>query len=123
LVVDSLTGTFGAFADPTRRSILGRLMGGPLSVCDLAAPFRISQQAISKHLACLERAGLIVKRREGRQHFCALKADRFREAADWVGGYRQFWEQSFDRLDDYLRELQSKGRPSGKQQHQTKEKP
>jgi DNA-binding transcriptional ArsR family regulator len=105
-----LSTTFGAFADPTRRSILGRLMGGPLSVCDLAAPFRISQQAISKHLACLERAGLIRKTREGRQHFCALEAARFKEAAAWVGGYRQFWEQSFDRLDDYLRDIQSKNK-------------
>src|ERR1700722_12099029 len=100
--VDSLTATSGAFADPTRRSLLGRLAGGPLSVCDLAAPFKISQQAVSKHLAYLEQAGLIVKRREGRRHLCALKAGRFKEAADWVGGYRQFWEQSFDRLDDYL---------------------
>src|SRR5271155_1863522 len=108
MVVDSLTATFGAFADPTRRSLLSRLAGGPLTVCDLAAPFKISQQAVSKHLAYLERAGLIVKRREGRQHFCTLKADRFKEAADWVGDYRQFWEQSFDRLEDYLRELQSK---------------
>lgn len=86
-------------------------MGGPVSVCDLASPFRISQQAVSKHLAFLERAGLIEKRREGRQHFCALKADRFKDAAEWVGGYRQFWEQSFDRLDGYLREIQSKGKP------------
>jgi DNA-binding transcriptional ArsR family regulator len=103
-----LSSTFGAFADPTRRSLLSRLMGGPLSVSDLAAPFKISQQAISKHLSYLERAGLIEKRREGRQHLCALKAARFREAAAWVGDYRQFWEQSFDRLDDYLREIQSK---------------
>jgi DNA-binding transcriptional ArsR family regulator len=115
LVVDSLTSTFGAFADPTRRSLLGRLVGGPLSVCDLAAPFRISQQAVSKHLAYLERAGLIVKRRAGRQHFCTLNARRFKEAADWVGDYRQFWEQSFDRLDEYLRLVQSKEiKPKGK---------
>ena len=108
VVVDSLTATFGAFSDPTRRSLLSRLAGGPQTVCDLAAPFKISQQAISKHIAYLERAGLVVKRRRGRQHFCALKADPFKEASDWVGGYRQFWEQSFDRLEDYLRELQSK---------------
>jgi len=108
MVVDSLTATFGAFADPTRRSLLRRLAGGPASVCDLAGPFRISQQAVSKHLAYLEKAGLIVKRSEGRQHFCALRADRFKEAADWVEGYRLFWEQSFERLDDYLKELQSK---------------
>jgi DNA-binding transcriptional ArsR family regulator len=113
--VDSLTATFGAFSDPTRRSLLSRLAGGPISVCDLAAPFKISQQAISKHIAYLVRAGLVVKRKHGRRHFCALKADRFKEASDWVGDYRQFWEQSFDRLDDYLREIQSKGKnPSGR---------
>jgi DNA-binding transcriptional ArsR family regulator len=114
MVVDSLTAIFCAFSDPTRRSLLSRLTGGPLSVCDLAAPFKISQQAISKHLAYLERVGLVEKRREGRQHLCALKAARFKEAADWVGGYRQFWEQSFDRLDDYLRELQSKEKRTGR---------
>jgi DNA-binding transcriptional ArsR family regulator len=103
-----LSATFGAFADPTRRSLLTRLMGGPVSVCDLAAPFRISQQAVSKHIAFLERSGLIEKRRMGRKHLCALKADRFKEAADWVGDYRQFWEQRFDRLDDYLREIQTR---------------
>jgi DNA-binding transcriptional ArsR family regulator len=106
--VDSLTATFSAFADPTRRSLLSRLTHGPVSVCDLAAPFKISQQAISKHLACLERAGLIVKRRSGRQNFCAIKGERFQDAAAWITDYRQFWDQSFDRLDDYLRELQAK---------------
>jgi DNA-binding transcriptional ArsR family regulator len=108
MVVDPLTATFGAFSDPTRRSLLERLVQGPLSVCDLAAPFKISQQAISKHVAYLERAGLIEKQREGRQHLCSLRADRFTEAAEWVGDYRQFWEQSFDRLEDYLCELQAK---------------
>ncbi|MGH7997727.1 MAG: ArsR/SmtB family transcription factor [Opitutaceae bacterium] len=106
--MDSLNETFAAFADPTRRSLLSRLAGGPASVCELARPFRISQQAVSKHLALLERAGLIMKRRMGRQHLCVLKADRFKEAADWVGDYRRFWEESFDRLDEYLTELQSK---------------
>jgi len=111
--VDSLTATFGAFADPTRRSLLSRLASGPQTVCDLAAPFKVSQQAISKHIAYLERAGLVVKRKLGRRHFCALKADQFEEAAKWVGDYRRFWEESFDRLDDYLRELQSKERKPG----------
>ena len=81
-----------------------------MSVCELAAPFRISQQAVSKHLAFLEHAGLIVKRRQGRKNFCVLKPDRFREAADWVGTYRHFWEESFDRLDEYLVELKRKER-------------
>ncbi|HTQ32047.1 MAG TPA: metalloregulator ArsR/SmtB family transcription factor [Opitutaceae bacterium] len=108
MVVDSLTVTFNALTDPTRRSILQRLAGGPASVNELAGPFRISQQAVSKHLACLERARLIEKRREGRRHFCILKAAPFKEVADWVEDYRRFWEQSFDRLDDYLKQLQSK---------------
>jgi len=108
MVVDSLTVTFNALTDPTRRSILQRLAGGPASVNELAGPFRISQQAVSKHLACLERARLIEKRREGRRHFCALAPAPFKEVADWVEDYRQFWEQSFDRLDDYLKKLQSK---------------
>jgi DNA-binding transcriptional ArsR family regulator len=110
--VDTLTATFGAFADPTRRSLLRRLAGGPVSVCELARPFRITQQAVSKHLAYLERAGLIVKRSEGRQHFCALQGDSFREAAEWVQNYRQFWEERLDRMDDYLMELQRKGKKS-----------
>ncbi len=106
--MDTLTATFGAFADPTRRSLLSRLTHGPASVRELAAPFRMSQQAVSKHLAFLERAGLILKRRQGRLHFCELQSARFKEAADWVGDYRRFWEESFDRLDDLLSELKQK---------------
>ena len=112
-VVDSLTATFGAFADPTRRSLLKRLTRGPLSVRDLAAPFRMSQQAVSKHIAALERAGLVAKRRQGRLHVCALRAEPFREATAWVGDYRQFWEQSLDRLEEVVREIQSTGLPGG----------
>ena len=112
--MNSLTVTLTALTDPTRRSILRRLAGGPASVSELARPFRISQQAVSKHLAYLERARLIRKRRDGRRHFCALRADPFKEVADWVEGYRRHWEQSFDRLDGYLRELQEKEKDHGR---------
>jgi len=105
MVVDSLTVTFGAFADPTRRSLLRRLARGPAPVGALARPYRISQQAVSKHLALLERAGLIAKRREGRRHLCVLRARRFEEAAVWVEGHRRLWERRLDRLDAYLKEL------------------
>ncbi len=109
MVVDTMSTTMGALADPTRRSILGRLAHGPATVGELAEPFRISQQAVSKHLAYLERARLVKKRREGRCHVCTLSPAPFKEVADWVEHYRRFWEQSFDRLDDYLHELKKKG--------------
>jgi len=114
MVVDSLGTTLAALADPTRRSILERLANGPATVGELAGPFRISQQAVSKHLAYLERARLVEKRREGRRHVCTLSAVPFREVADWVEHYRHFWEQSFDRLDDYLRELKKKEKKHGR---------
>ena len=107
-VVDSLTATMSALADPTRRSILGRLADGPATVGELAAPFPMSQQAVSKHLRILERAALVEKHRDGRRHVCALRAAPFREAADWMERYRRMWEQQMDRLDDYLRTLQEK---------------
>ena len=107
MVVDTLTITFGALADPTRRSLVRRLAGGPASVGELARPFRISQQAVSKHLACLERAGLVEKRQAGRLRFCALRAARFREAADWVAPYRRCWEESFGRLEEHLQGMKS----------------
>ncbi len=114
IVVDSLGTTLAALADPTRRSILERLANGPATVGELAGPFRISQQAVSKHLAYLERARLVEKRREGRRHVCTLSPVPFREVADWVEHYRRFWEQSFDRLDDYLRELKKKEKKHGR---------
>jgi DNA-binding transcriptional ArsR family regulator len=104
--VDSLTVTFAALTDPTRRSILERLAGGPASVSDLAGPFRMSQQAVSKHLAYLQRAKLIVKHRRGRRHFCRLRAKPIREVASWAERYRIQWEQKLDRLDALLKELQ-----------------
>jgi DNA-binding transcriptional ArsR family regulator len=103
LVVDTLNVTFLALSDPTRRLILGRLRKGTASVNELAEPFGVSQQAISKHLAYLERARLIEKRKEGRQQFCSLRAAPLKGAYDWMGGYRQFWGEAFDRLDELLK--------------------
>lgn len=103
--------TFAALADPTRRAILARLAAGQATVSELAEPFEMSGPAISKHLKVLERAGLISRGREAQWRPCQLVAAPLKEAADWLEKYRRFWEQSFDRLDDYLRELQAKERP------------
>jgi DNA-binding transcriptional ArsR family regulator len=105
---DRLSATFAALADPTRRAILARLAAGDTSVTKLAAPFEMSLPAISKHLKVLERAGLIARGREAQWRPCRLKAGPLKTAAGWLEHYRRFWEQSFDRLDDYLRELQSR---------------
>jgi DNA-binding transcriptional ArsR family regulator len=104
--VDSLNSTFAALADPTRRAILARLAKGQASVTELAEPFEMSLPAVSKHLKVLERAGLIARCREGQWRPCRLQAGRLKDADDWLEQYRRFWEESFDRLDDYLRELQ-----------------
>src|SRR5436853_7914226 len=101
--------TFAALADPTRRAILARLSSGEASVMELAEPFAMSQPAISKHLKVLERAGLIVRGRDAQRRPCRLKAEPLKDAARWIGEYRQYWEQSLDRLDHYLHELQAKG--------------
>jgi len=105
MVVDNLSTTLTALADPTRRAILDRLATGPATVNSIAEPFRLSQQAISKHLAYLERAHLIEKRREGRQHFCALKAKGLNEIIDWAENCQQTWEKRFDRLDKVLESM------------------
>ncbi|MDA0833559.1 MAG: metalloregulator ArsR/SmtB family transcription factor [Planctomycetota bacterium] len=105
---DHLSTTFAALSDPTRRAILARLSQGELSVTDLAQPFKISLPGISKHLKVLERAGLIERSREAQWRPCKLKAEPLQEAADWIDHYRKFWEESFDRLDDYLRHIQKK---------------
>lgn len=107
MVVDYLSSTFAALSDPTRRSIVARLTAGPATVMELAAPFSISQQAISKHLAYLENARLIEKQRDGRQNFCAIKPDTIREVADWAEGYRRIWEKNFQRLDALLADMKS----------------
>ena len=103
---DPLSVTFAALADPTRRAILARLANGEASVKDLGAPFDLSQPAISKHLRVLERAGLIERGRQAQWRPRRLKAGPLRDVADWVGHYRPHWEESFERLDAYLRELQ-----------------
>jgi DNA-binding transcriptional ArsR family regulator len=105
---DSLSTTFAALADPTRRAILARLARGPATVMELAAPFAISGPAVSKHLRVLERARLITRSREAQWRPCQLEAGPLREVADWTAGYRRFWEKSFDRLDVYLGALQAK---------------
>ncbi len=108
MAMDHLSITFGALADPTRRAILARLTKGDASVTELAKPFDMTLPAISKHLKVLERAGLITRSRDAQWRPCRLKAQRLEEAADWVERYREFWEQSFDRLEHHLRELQRK---------------
>jgi len=110
---DTLSNTFSALADPTRRAILARLALGELSVTELAEPFEMSMPAISKHLKVLERAGLITRGREAQWRPCTLKAAPLKDAAEWLERYRRFWEESFDRLDDYLRELQAREKRRG----------
>lgn len=105
---DRLSTTFAALADPTRRAILARLASGEASVTELAEPFKMSMPAISKHLKVLERAGLVARGREAQWRPCRLEAIPLKDIAEWVEHYRGFWEQSFDRLDDYLRELKKK---------------
>jgi DNA-binding transcriptional ArsR family regulator len=107
MTADTLTATFGALADPTRRAILERLAGGPATVKELSAPFDISGPAISRHLRVLERAGLIRRGREAQWRPCELTAGPLREVAEWTVAYRQHWEASMDRLGDYLHELQA----------------
>jgi len=104
--IDRLSATFAALADPTRRAILARLSRGEATVTELAQPFDMSMPAISKHLKVLERAGLIERGREAQWRPCRLQAEPLREVDDWMEQYRSFWEESFDRLDEYLRQLQ-----------------
>ena len=111
---DKLSTTFAALADPTRRAILGKLSRGEKSVTELAKPFKMSLPAVSKHLKVLERAGLIERGREAQWRPCRLKPQRLKAAADWLDAYRQFWEQTFDRLEDYLREIQAKEQQDGR---------
>ncbi len=105
---DPLSTTLAALADPTRRAILARLASGEASVTELAEPFDMSLPAVSKHLKVLERAGLISRGREAQWRPCRLDAGPLKEVAVWVEHYRRFWEESFDRLEDYLREVQMK---------------
>lgn len=113
---DRLSATFAALSDPTRRAILARLAQGETSVTQLAEPFAMSLPAISKHLKVLERAGLIARGREAQWRPCRLEAGPLKEASDWLERYRRFWDESFDRLDEYLRELQSEEKAGGRRQ-------
>src|SRR5829696_5961310 len=102
---ERLDSTFAALADPTRRAILARLASGEASVTELAEPFGMSQPAVSKHLKVLERAGLISRGRDAQRRPSRLEASRLAEATEWLGGYRRFWEDSFEQLDELLEEL------------------
>jgi len=116
---DHLSSTFAALADPTRRAILARLSSGELSVTQLAEPFDMSLPAVSKHLRVLERAGLITQGRDAQWRPCRLHAAPLKPAADWLEHYRQFWEQSLDRLDIYLQELQAKEKPHARKKRRS----
>jgi DNA-binding transcriptional ArsR family regulator len=117
-----LSSTFSALADPTRRAILARLALGETTVTELAAPFEMSGPAISKHLKVLERAGLIARGREAQWRPCRLEAGPLKDAADWLEHYRRFWEESFDRLEEYLRELQTKEKAQRKEKKNGRKK-
>lgn len=106
-----LDSTFAALADQTRRAIVARLARGEASVMELAEPFAMTQPAISKHLKVLERAGLITRHRDAQRRPCRLEPKRLQQLSDWIGDYRQYWEESYERLDDYLKELQAKEKP------------
>ena len=113
MAVDQLSSTFSALADPTRRAILARLAGGETSVTELAEPFEMSLPAVSKHLKVLERAGLIARGRERQWRPARLEAGPLKEVVEWAERYRRFWEESYDRLDEYLEELQGRGKEEG----------
>lgn len=116
---DQLSRIFAALADPTRRAILARLTEGEASVTELAEPFNMSLPAVSKHLKVLERAGLITRGREAQWRPCRLEPGPLKEVAEWTEHYRRFWDESFDRLDDYLRELQHVDKDQQRERGQT----
>jgi DNA-binding transcriptional ArsR family regulator len=111
---DPLSATFAALSDPTRRAILARLASSEASVTELAEPFAMSMPAISKHLKVLERAGLIARGREAQWRPCRIEAGPLKNVADWVEHYRRFWDESFERLDEYLIELKKKEKKHGR---------
>jgi DNA-binding transcriptional ArsR family regulator len=114
---DPLSTTFAALADPTRRAILARLVEGERSVSELAAPFDMSMPAVSKHLRVLERAGLIVRRRDAQWRPCRIDAGPLKGVADWAERYRHIWEARLDRLDEYLKELKTKEKRHDRRKH------
>ena len=113
-MTDAISSTFAALADPTRRAILARLALGETSVTELAAPFEMSMPAISRHLKVLEHAGLISRAREAQRRPCRLTPEPMKQAAEWLDSYRQYWELSFDRLDDYLQVMKAKETKRGR---------
>ncbi|MBV8131048.1 MAG: winged helix-turn-helix transcriptional regulator [Alphaproteobacteria bacterium] len=113
MLPDHLSTTYSALADPTRRAILARLAAGEATVGELAEPFAMSLPAVSKHLKVLERAGLIARRRQAQRRPCRIEAGPLRDAAQWLEHYRRFWDDSFERLDEYLGELRSAERQDG----------
>ena len=119
---DHLSQTFAALADPTRRAMLARLTKGEASVSDLAKPFLgvMSMPAVTKHLQVLERAGLVTKTREAQWRPCKLNGEGFKDVADWVEEYRKFWEESFDRLGEYLKTVTEKKNTKGKKHGRNK---
>jgi DNA-binding transcriptional ArsR family regulator len=123
MATDPLSATFAAFADPTRRAILARLALGETSVMELAKPFDMSLPAISKHLKVLEHAGLISRGREAQWRPCRIAPASFKQANGWIGGFRQFWEEGFNRLDDYLVEMKADEAAKRKPKVRVKEKP
>ncbi len=123
MTADQLSTTFAALADPTRRAILARLASGEASVTQLAEPFQMSMPAVSKHIKVLARAGLIARSREAQWRPCTLEASPLKEVSDWVEHYRSFWEQSFDRLDLYLQDLQAKKKKRGSAKSRSRKAP
>ena len=113
MAADQLSVTFAALADPTRRAILARLSQGEASVTELAKPFDLSLPGISKHLKVLQRAGLVTQSRNAQWRPCRLEPGRLKEASEWVGEYRRFWDESFQRLDDVLQDLIQKEKTNG----------
>ena len=116
---DQLDAVFGALADRTRRAILARLAEGEASVNELRAPFAVSQPAISQHLKVLERAGLISRTRKGTARLSHLEAEPLREALTWLGGYREYWEESYERLDELLEAIRKNERSAGSDQERS----
>lgn len=114
MATDYLSTTFAALADPTRRAILARLVSGEASVTELAEPFEMSMPAVTKHLKVLEHAGLIARSRDAQWRPCRLTATPLKGVADWVEYYRRFWTESFDRLEEYLQEVQAKEKKHGR---------
>ena len=107
MVVDKLTSPFAALADPTRRAMVFKLTLGPATIHDLTEPFPLSQQMISKHVACLVRAQIVVKHKRGRESICTLRPTAIKAVADWALDFRTLWEQSFDKLDAVLQEMKN----------------